>query len=231
MLKTIFAAVLAINVSCAFGQANSATMTMTAAIPAEKVKLGGTVVAPDGSPVAGANVVLTRGDYMPNAVACVTKKDGTFSLMTVGGRWFMDVSAPGFEKSSSEVDVDMQSQTSPKIVLRPRSGAETSGKGNKIVVNNIGFQMTVNASHPAYEGKTLADVVEDMPAVELFFAPASVMHSEEFEVYVNGDAVKVAPEKLRSYFASIPAQSVKSLKATAKQDFMKQPAALYISTK
>ncbi len=197
---------------------------------AMKGTVKGVVTSPDGSPIAGANVTVTKSAAVSNSFNCVSKRDGHFSLVFPGGNCFVDVTAPGYERQIVEMVVASQSVAERNFVLSPKDGAVVDGaaRGNRIVCSNSGFQMTPNASHPAYEGCTLLDAVCDMPAVDPFSTPATVMHNELFEVMVNGNAVRVSPDKMRDYFRSIPIGKVKSLKVVSGNVFTGEPAFLYI---
>ena len=238
VIRILSVAAFVMSCASAWGQSGAVEIrhvdaaSVTVKFPDEmKGSIKGVVTSSDGRPVAGANVTVTNTNVVTNSFNQASKRDGSYKVVVVNGNCFVDVTAPGYVKQRVELIVASQSTVEQNFVLSPEEGASADGgaaRGNKIVCDNTGFRMTVNAAHPAYEGKTLLDAVGDMPAVDLFSEPASVMHSESFEVHVNGNALRVAPDRMRDYFRSIPIGDVRSLKVVSGNRFTKQPASLYI---
>jgi tetratricopeptide (TPR) repeat protein len=92
-----------------------------------KGRLGGTVVDPDGNPVAGVNVTLRFAENSNLVFESKTGKKGDWSFIGLGtGNWFLGVTAPGFEPYEKMVNVS-QLSVNPKVKVVLTKAAKGSG--------------------------------------------------------------------------------------------------------
>lgn len=190
----------------------------------------GSVTSESGRPVAEANITLVGGGGFASVWNGTSRKNGSYSMRAMFGTYAAEITAPGYGKRIVEVDVPKEGQATLDVVLVPQPGCDAKAGGNAIKTFGDGYSLTVGRN-PFYEGKSLTDVLADAPAVELDASPATVMGETEFEIYVDGREVRVAPEALKRYFGSIAADGVKQIKVVRGNKFQKYPAKLYITTR
>ncbi len=190
----------------------------------------GRITSASGGPVAGANVTLVGAGGFASVWCGTSKKNGSYSVRTMFGVYNAEITAPGYEKKTVEIDVPKEGQVSIDVVLTPKADFKPKAGGNDIKSMGDGYTLSVG-HNPYYEGKSLTDILEDAPAVELKASPATVVGDEMFEVYVNGREVRVAPEALMKYLGSIAAGDVKQIKVIRGNKFQKYASKLYITAK
>ncbi len=146
------------------------------------------------------------------------------------GLYNAEITAPGYEKKIVEIDVPKEGQVTVDAVLTPKADCAAGGAGNGMKSSGDGYTLTVGRNK-FYEGKSLTDVLADAPAVDLGVSPATIAGEEDFEIFVDGRRVRVAPDALRKYFGSIAADEVKQIRVVRGNKFQKYHAKLYVTTK
>ena len=190
----------------------------------------GSITSEAGGPVAEANVTLIGGGGFASVWCGSSKKNGSYSVRAMYGLYNAEITAPGYEKKIVEIDVPKEGQVTVDAVLTPKADCAAGGAGNGLKSSDDGYTLTVGRNK-FYEGKSLTDVLADAPAVDLDASPATVAGEEDFEIFVDGREVRVAPDALRKYFGSIAADEVKQIRVVRGNKFQKYPAKLYVTTK
>ena len=88
--------------------------------------------------------------------------------------------------------------------------------------------MRVASKHPAYEGKTLADILADAPAVDMDGGELKVMQDGNVQVYIDNKPLLVPFDVMVRYFGSVAASDVKMVRVVAGA--ADTPSMLYITT-
>jgi tetratricopeptide (TPR) repeat protein len=92
-----------------------------------KGRLGGTVVDPEGKPMAGLKVTLTFAENKGLVFETTTGKKGDWAFLGLGtGNWFLGVTGPGFEPFEKMVNVS-QLAVNPKIQVVLKKAEKASG--------------------------------------------------------------------------------------------------------
>ena len=223
MRITLFAfafSLLASSFACAQGRiflndGSMATVERPSAISPEMSSVcSGIVVDENGDPIDGVTVAACQDLLVPSVFGIQSKKGGKFDLRVRKGRYVLEFMASGYDKVRVEADLTDDRRDLGKVVMRRSEGGkfEIGGDTFKFMRN---YYLLSLKPHPLHEGKTLADVLEALPFVELFSEPQNVMFNEMYELNIDGQAVRVKPEVLKGYLASIAAEDVKSVKVVA----------------
>jgi len=106
-------------------------------------------------------------------------------------------------------------ETNMDVVLEPIfDGADDiKSAGNRVACNGTNaLTLSVNAKHPAYKGKSMLDVLYDVPMFTVGEEKFSVMDNEAIDFYVNGKPFKAPFATALKFFGSIDAAKVKSVR-------------------
>jgi Flp pilus assembly protein TadD len=84
-------------------------------------RLQGVVVDPSGKPIAGAKVTLYSLKAQSGPPAMTTDKSGKWAVLgLMGGRWNIDIEAPGFQLTKGSVELSEMQRIPPvKTTLQP----------------------------------------------------------------------------------------------------------------
>ncbi len=190
----------------------------------------GKITSEAGEPVAEANVTMIGGGGFAGVWCGSSKKNGSYGVRAMYGVYNAEITAPGYEKKIVEVDVPKEGQISLDVVLTPKSNYAGEAGGNDIKSSGDGYTLTIGKNR-FYADKSLTDILEDAPAVELNASPATIAGDEVFEIYVDGREVRVASDALRKYFGSIAADEVRQIKVVRGNKYQNYPTKLYVTTK
>ncbi len=192
-----------------------ATVERSSVISPEMASVcSGVVVDENGNPIDGVTVAACQDLLMPSVFGIQSKKGGKFDLRVRKGRYVLEFMAPGYDGVRVEADLTDDKLDLGKVVMRLPEGGKPENSGDTFKFMRNYYLLSLKL-HPLHEGRTLADVLEALPFVELFSEPQSVMFNEMYELNIDGQAVRVKPEVLKDYLASIAAGDVKSVKVMA----------------
>ncbi len=192
-----------------------ATVERSSAISPDRASVcSGIVVDENGDPIDGVTVAACQDLLVPSVFGSQSKKGGKFDLRVLKGRYVLEFLAPGYDMVRVEADLTDEKFDLGKVVMRLPEGGKPEDNGDTFKFMRSYYQLSLKP-HSFYEGKTLADVLEALPFVELFSEPQRVMFNEMYELSIDGQAVRVKPEVLRGYLASIAAGDVKSVKVVS----------------
>ena len=119
-------------------------------------------------------------------------------------------SLPGTE---SIEDIPKGRDTNLDIVLEPFFDgiADLKPQNNRVSCQGNTLTMSVNAKHPAYKGKSMLDVLLDVPMLTIVDGKFVVANNEKLEFFLNGNPFR-APFAALNFFGSIDAAKVKSVR-------------------
>ena len=183
--------------------------------PDDMGRVKGVVTDDKGNPVADAVVTMTNDRLIFGGQS---KKQGNFSVGSYFGVYTLEVSSPGYAKYKAEVDIGKGE------VKKPVAAAG----GNGFTCKSMSYFMRVASKHPAYEGKTLADILADAPAVDMDGGELKVMQDGNVQVYIDNKPLLVPFDVMVRYFGSVAASDVKMVRVVAGA--ADTPSMLYITT-
>ena len=194
--------------------------------PDDMGRVKGTVTDDKGNPVADAVVTMTNDRLIFGGQS---KKQGNFSVGSYFGVYTLEVSSPGYAKYKAEVDIGKGEVKSVDVKLTPLDGKPVAAaRGNDFTCKSMSYFMKVASKHPAYEGKTLADILADAPAVDMGGSELKVMQSTNVQVYIDNKPLLVPFDVMVRYFGSVAASDVKMVRVVAGA--VGSPAMLYVTT-
>lgn len=194
--------------------------------PDDMGRVKGTVTDDKGNPVADAVVTMSDGSLVFGGQS---KKQGNFSVGSYFGVYTLEVSSPGYAKYKAEVDIGKGEVKSVDVKLTPLDGKPVAAsRGNGFTCKSMSYFLNVASKHPAYEGKTLLDVLADAPAVDIGGSELKVMQSSNVQVYVDNKPLVVPFDVMSQYFGSVAASDVRMVRVVS--GVAESPAMLYITT-
>lgn len=189
-------------------------------------RVKGMVTDDKGNAIADAVVTMTNDRLI---FGSQSKKQGNFSVGSYFGSYTLEVSSPGYAKYKAEVDVGKGEVKTVDVKLTPLDGKPVAAsRGNDFTCKSMSYFMKVASKHPAYEGKTLLDVLGDAPAVDMSGDELKVMRGENVQVYVDNKPLFVPFDVMSQYFGSVAASDVNMVRVVAGA--AESPAMLYITT-
>lgn len=195
------------------GHASSSRPNIGGAVdPEDMSHVVGRVLSSDGNAISGANVVVSNDMFFWGGKS---KKNGTYGVGAHFGVHVIEVSAVGYRKYRGEVDMPKDGEIALDIVLEPIFDgiADIKSSGNGVTCNGSNaLTMSVNAKHPAYKGKSMLDVLRDMPMFTLGDGKFAVVNNEAIDFYLNGKPFKAPYATALKFFDSIDAAKVKSVR-------------------
>ena len=193
-------------------------------------QLVGVVKSEKGKVIENAIVVLNSGYFYFTAT---TNKKGEYRARAMFGEFVVEVSAPGYEKYVGEVYISKGRTLTLDIVLKPIvKGAENmKAAGNKSLANGNSILFNINGSHPAYEGKSLYDVLVNLPLFDFSNGGLKVASSENVTIHFNSRVNKAQPQMLVNMLRSIPAEDVQSVKVSSWGGQGENPMMVYLHYK
>lgn len=185
---------------------------MTFAVDPDDVgRVTGRVLTSDGRAVAGVSVVVYDG---LNFYGVKSKKDGTYTVGAHFGVHAVEAAAPGYRKYRGEADISKGRDTNMDIVLEPvfDGMADVKVSGNGVACKGNALTVSVNAKHPAYKGKSLADVLRDVPMLTVDNGKFIAANNDKPEFYLNGKPFRAPFAAALKFFGSIDAAKAKSIR-------------------
>lgn len=194
--------------------------------PDDMGRVKGVVTDDKGNPVADAVVTMTNDRLIFGGQS---KKQGNFSVGSYFGVYTLEVSSPGYAKYKAEVDIGKGEVKTVDVKLTPLDGKPVAAAGgNGFICKSMSYFMRVASKHPAYEDKTLADILADAPAVDMDGGELKVMQDGNVQVYIDNKPLLVPFDVMVRYFGSVAASDVKMVRVVAGA--ADTPSMLYITT-
>jgi len=195
------------------GHASSTRPNIGGAVdPEDMSHVVGRVLSSDGNAISGANVVVSNDMFFWGGKS---KKNGTYAVGAHFGVHVIEVSAVGYRKYRGEIDMPKGGEIALDIVLEPIFDgiADIKSSGNGVICNGSNaLTMSVNAKHPAYKGKSLLDVLLDVPMLTIVDEKFVVANNEKLEFFLNGNPFRAPFAAALKFFGSIDAAKVKSVR-------------------
>lgn len=193
------------------GQMSPGTRMTFGVDPDDMGRAVGHVMTSDGKTVEGAVAVIYDGLHFYGAKS---KKDGSYDVGANFGVHVIEVVAPGYRKYRGEADIPKGRDTNLDIVLEPIFDgiADLKPQNNRVSCQGNTLTMSVNAKHPAYKGKSMLDVLRDMPMFALGDGKFAVVNNETIDFYLNGKLFRAPYATALKFFGSIDAAKVKSVR-------------------
>ena len=193
-------------------------------------QLVGTVKSDKGKVIENAVVVLNNGYFYFDATS---NKKGEYKARAMFGEFVVEVSAPGYEKYVGEVYMSKGRTLTRDIVLKPiiKGVEKMKASGNKSLANGNSILFNINGSHPAYEGKSLYDVLVNLPLFDFSDGGLKVAGSENVTMHFNSRVNKAQPQMLVNMLRSIPAEDVQSVKVSSWGGQGENPMMVYLHYK
>lgn len=200
---------------------------VTPDFPAEDFgRVAGRVSSADGGTVSGAMVVICDGMFF---FAAKSNRSGAYSVRAVHGNHVIEAAAPGYGKYVGEADINKGKDTALDITLTPVDGHVADAKSSGMSVVCRGNSLTINfdAKHPAFEGKSLIDVLRDTPMFTVGDDKFSVAGNDSVELYLNNNPFKAPFGAALKLLGSVNASRLRSVRILLWGD--KSPAMVYVS--
>ena len=193
------------------GQMSPGTRMTFGVDPDDMGRAVGRVVTCDGKAVEGAVAVIYDGLHFYGAKS---KKDGAYDVGANFGVHVIEVVAPGYRKYRGEADIPKGRDTNLDIVLEPFFDgiADLKPQNNRVSCQGNTLTMSVNAKHPAYKGKSMLDVLLDVPMLTIVDGKFVVANNEKLEFFLNGNPFRAPFAAALNFFGSIDAAKVKSVR-------------------
>lgn len=193
--------------------------------------INGFVKEENGIAVADAMIVVSNGWYFFDASS---NKKGEFRAKPMPGNYTIEISAPGFEKYVEEIVVSRKRPLEVDITLKPivKNAEKIKAASNKSISSGNSILFNINGKHPAYEGCSMLDVLQNLPLFdEVSNKALKVAGSENVTIHFNSRANKAQPQMLVNMLRSIPAQSVHSVKVSSWGGQGESPILVYLHYK
>ena len=183
------------------------TALVATASAARQSPATGRVVAPDGTPVAYATVVLLDGQRQVAGTA--TAADGSFALAVPAGRYRLTIRYLGYEPLERDVDTPADLG---EFVLRPAS-VEMEGvvvKADLVRRDADRFVMEI-AGSPAALGKDGTELLKQAPGVWLTDDKIAINGATGVKVYINDREVRMSTEQLLNYLRGLKSEEIQRI--------------------
>lgn len=193
--------------------------------------INGFVKSGNGKAVADAMIVVSNGWYFFDASS---NKKGEFRAKSMPGNYTIEISAPGFEKYVEEIVVSRKRPLEIDVTLEPivKGSEKMKAAGNKSMSGGNSILFNINGKHPAYDGCSLLDVLQNLPLFDEVSGKAlKVAGSENVTIHFNSRANKAQPQMLVNMLRSIPAQNVQSVKVSSWGGQGESPILVYLHYK
>lgn len=192
--------------------------------------VNGCVKSENGKVIPNATIVLNNGWYFFDASS---NKKGEYKARGVTGNYTIEISAPGFEKYVEEIYVSYKRPLNKNVTLKPVvNGAEKiKAAGNKSLASGNSILFNINGSHPAYEGKSLYDVLVNLPLFDFSGGGLKVAGSDNVTMHFNSMMNKAQPQMLANMLRSIAAEDVQSVKVSSWGGQGESPMMVYLHYK
>ncbi len=178
--------------------------------PEDLGHIKGVIKDANGNPIKDAQIVISGQFFNRSAKS---KKDGSYAIGAMEGMYTFEVVSPGYKKFSVFLALKPQQTQKFDVPLEPDvEGVEQmKGKGHLVVCSDAGYSMKVASSHPAYEGKSLLDVLENAPMITLGKDKLCIAESDA-QIFFNGIESRAPFESLKAFCRSIDAKNVVEIK-------------------
>lgn len=178
--------------------------------PEDLGHIKGVIKDVNGNPIKDAQIVISGQVFNRSTKS---KKDGSYAIGAMEGMYTFEVVSPGYKKFSVFLVLKPQQTQNFDVPLEPDvEGVEQmKGKGHLIVCSDAGYSMKVASSHPAYEGKSLLDVLENAPMISLENGKLSIAEFDA-QIFFNGIESRAPFESLKAFCRSIDAKNVIEIK-------------------
>lgn len=198
--------------------------------PEDSGQLVGVVKSEKGKVIENAIVVLNNGYFYFDAT---TNKKGEYRARAMFGEFVVEVSAPGYEKYVGEVYISKGRTLTRDIGLKPivKGVEKMKAAGNKSLANGNSILFNINGSHPAYEGKSLYDVLVNLPLFDFSDGGLKVAGSDNVTMHFNSRMNKAQPQMLANMLRSIAAEDVQSVKVSSWGGQGESPMMVYLHYK
>lgn len=181
--------------------------------PEDMGRIKGAVTDDRGVAITDAVVAIYNDTFIFGAQS---KKKGEYSLGGNFGSYTMVVSSPGYAKYTAEVDVGKGEVKTIDVKLTPLDGKPVAAaNGNSLTSKGMNYFMKIASKHPAYEGKTLLDVLADVPAVDMGGDGLKVMRNANVQVYVDNKPLVVPFDVMSQYFGGVAASDVRMVRVVS----------------
>lgn len=179
-MKSVFAHLLffLLALLCAVNapQAQTASSSSTAATG----RLVGRLTAPDGRPLAGAQLTVQRLPADAMAIHLLTDSEGDFSLALDAGRYRVSIAATGFLTTQDDIEIKAAATTSLARVLplAPLLQAVTvSAERIERRLDQLPASITVLDAHDVVQAgaQTVDDLLRQVPGFSTFRRTSSVV--------------------------------------------------------
>ena len=196
--------------------------------PDDLARVKGEVIDEKGKPIPNANILICGSKLFFDGTS---KKSGSYSVGCRYGTYTAVAIAPGYKKQSLDITLDQGDVKTLNFNLSPiRVEKVSKGEKGNIVQGNWGsYSISYNSKHSAYSTLSLYDLICNLPCVEptdkgFLFKEESVM-----TLYVNGKEARVPIQSLKSFFSTIKAEQVKTVKVLSGNEFEKIAPSIFIS--
>ena len=192
--------------------------------------VNGCVKSENGKVISNATIVLNNGWYFFDASS---NKKGEYKARVITGNYTIEVSAPGFEKYVEEIYASNKRPLNKNIVLKPivKGAEKMTASGNKSSASGNSILFNINGKNPAYEGKSLYDVLVNLPLFDFSNGGLKVASSENVTMHFNSKVNKAQPQMLVNMLRSIPAEDVQSVKVSSWGGQGENPMMVYLHYK
>ena len=198
----------------------------------QKGRLVGIVKDENGAGVSGALVAVINVADFPTIYFGKVAGSGKFSVSAMVGDAIVEVTAPGYERATAPAVISKEEDATLEIVLKAKGSEPVKGKVNTVLSTTPdNYYLTVGSnSFYKSEDRTLMDVLDDAPGVDLRNQVPTVLLNPKYEVRLNGNVLRVPVQALYQFFASIKASDVRSVKVYSGNVAKQENAQLYITT-
>ena len=177
----------------------------------------GVIVDENGNPISGINVSCCHDCLYPQIYGSVSDSNGKFRVKVVSGNYFIEFTALGYEKLRLSADL-IQDLDMGTVVMKRSESSVLDPAAQSIKYMRKYYLMSIKTKS-AYNGKTLVDLLNDAPFVDIWNEPQSVMLNPKYEIKIDGQPVRVAQETMKKYLSSISADEIRAIKVLTASIF------------
>ena len=194
------------------------------------VQYTGTVIDEAGAPMAGVQVMA----FSPKAGYVYTAKSdkkGAFKMLLYPGtQYVVEFMAPGYKKFAAVCDAEHKEIEGQPVTMVATVDGIAQMKGKAPVVNGEfrNVQVTV-PKHACNEGRSLTDLLNELPAIEISEQSLFVFLNSRTEVRVNNKLLRVRPQALYGYLSNIEAKDLRVVRVSWANVENEEAAQVYIT--